>query len=312
MNRIARLAPVAAFLLLAGCDFADLGDISRFQEDFHFNFDVQPNSRLSLETQNGSVEITSWDKNSIEILGTKFANSKELLSEITIDAHGAPDSVTVRTVVPPGHHFGGAGARYTVHVPRQVTLDRINSSNAQIRVDGIEGDARLKTSNGSIHTTATKGRLEAVTSNSAIEVQAHRGDVQADTSNGHIQIEAEDGRLTADTSNSSIEARLKDPNVNEPIKLGSSNGHLSLILDAAKLPGIKATTSNSSIEIRLPAGANARIEASTSNSSISSDFDLMLPAGSHSKNHLEGTIGAGGPGIHLETSNGSIKIIKGL
>lgn len=312
MKRILRLAPVAAFLLLAGCDFADLGDISRFQEEFHFNFDVQPNCRLSLETQNGAVEITGWDKNSVEITGTKFANSKQLLSEIRIDSHGAPDSVTVRTIVPPGHHFGAAGARFTIHVPHQVTLDRITTSNAHIRVDGTVGDVRLKTSNASIHATATQGRLEAETSNSGIEVGAHRGDTEAHTSNGNIQVEAEGGRFSADTSNSSIEARLKDPNVNDPVKLESSNGHLSLILDAGKLPDVKATTSNSSIEIRLPANANARVDATTSNSSISSDFEVTLSPGTRSKTRLEGVIGSGGASIRLGTSNGSIKITKGL
>jgi DUF4097 and DUF4098 domain-containing protein YvlB len=312
MNRIWRLAPLAAFLVLGGCDFADLGDISRFQEDFHFNFDVQPNCRLSVETQNGSVEVTGWEKNSVEVTGAKFANSRQLLEAIQIDAHGDPGSVAIRAVIPPGHHFGGAGARLTIHVPRQTVLDRIHTSNAAIRVDGIEGDARLKTSNGSIHVNATKGRLETETSNSAIEVESHRGDVEANTSNGHIQVESEGGGLKAGTSNSSIEARLKDPDAAGPVRLSSSNGHLSLILDSGKVPDVRATTSNSSIELRIPSNAGARIDATTSNGSISTDFEMTLPAGTHSKTHLEGVIGGGGASVHLGTSNGSIKITKGL
>jgi DUF4097 and DUF4098 domain-containing protein YvlB len=248
----------------------------------------------------------------VEVQGAKFANSKQLLQDIKIDAHGGGDSVSLRTIVPSGHHFGNAGARYTIHVPHQITLERITSSNGQIRVDGTQGDARLKTSNGNIHTNATAGRLEAITSNSAIEVGAHRGDVNADTSNGRIEVEAEGGRFRADTSNSSIEARLKNPVTTEPIRAGSSNGHITLIFDAAKLPDVKAETSNASIEVRLPSTANARVHASTSNSSITTDFEVTLPAGTHSKQRLEGVIGTGGADISLDTSNGSIKILKGL
>jgi hypothetical protein len=56
-------------------------------------------------------------------------------------------------------------------------------------------------------------------------------------------------------------------------------------------------------------GINARISAHTSNSSIDTEFELRAQ-GELSKNRLEGTIGNGGPLIDLNTSNGSIRLLK--
>ncbi len=299
----------------SGCDVMDFADSGRYRESFHFSFDAHPGVRLTVETRNGSVEISGWDRNTVEVDGEKFASTQEQLKEIRIDAQAATaDSVNVRTVMPEasGFHSNG-GARYTIHVPKQAMLERIVSSNAHVTVSGVEGDARLHTSNGAIHTSRTQGALVAETSNSAIEIQDHRGDIEAHSSNGHIEAEATGGGFRAETSNSSIEATLKDPNPGMPVKADSSNGHIHIRLEGAKLPPVKIDTSNSSIELRLPPEAQAHIEAETSNGDITSDFGMTVPPGStRSKRRLEGSIGSGGPDMRLHSSNGSIRILKGI
>ena len=313
MKTVRRMALLVCPLILAGCDVADFIEAASQREPFHMTFPANPGVRLSVETQNGQIEISGWDKNSVDVDGEKLASSEELLREIRIDAAAAsPDEIRLRTVVPVGIHRM-AGARYTIHVPKNAVLERIVSSNSSIRVEEVLGDANLRTSNGSINDTSTAGRLDATTSNSSIKVDDHRGDIDAHSSNGHIQVDATGGSLRASTSNSSIEARLHDPRADEPVKLDSSNGHITLSLDGAKLPSVKAGTSNSSIEIWLPAGASAQIHASTSNSSISSGFEMTLPAGStRSKNRLDAQLGSGGPLITLETSNGAVRVRKGM
>jgi hypothetical protein len=75
---------------------------------------------------------------------------------------------------------------------------------------------------------------------------------------------------------------------------------------------IRAETRNSSITLRLPSTTAATLTAGTSNSSISSEFDVRTEThGENRKNHLDGTIGTGGPRIDLSSSNGHIRILKG-
>ncbi len=304
----ALILPLVA-VFLAGCDDIDLGNIGgsgRYHEDFHFSYPLSAGSSLRLETFNGSVEISGWDKNTIDIDGTKYANAEYRLKEMKLDIAPSANSVSIRTL-PPLDHRGNSGARFTIHVPRKVELSSIVSSNGKITIESIEGPAHLRTSNGSVHVTSLVGPLEVQTSNGTVEVTDVQGDTTLHTSNGTIRAEVRKGRFGATTSNGSINVRLMEADAN-PVRLESSNGHIELSMDAAR--EVKATTSNSSITVRLPASAGATLDAHTSNSSITCDFDVSVHGGEISKHRLEGKIGNGGPMLELGTSNGSIRILK--
>lgn len=299
---------VTPVLFLAACDDFDFGPSDRYKADFHYSYSLAPGGRVNLENSNGSVEIYGWDKNTVEINGTKYANTQQMLDEMKIEITPSSDSVQIRTEPQTntwGH--GGRGARYTIRVPRNVLLDRITSSNGSIHVEDINGTARLRTSNGSIHVSRVAGDVDVQTSNGSIEVENQNGNTMLRTSNGRIQVELAKGSLDATTSNGSISARVTQADA-QPVRLGSSNGHIELTLDAVR--DVHATTSNSSIVLHMPEQVNARMRARTSNSSITSDFDVTVHGGTISKHSLEGQLGSGGPLIDLATSNGSIKLLR--
>ncbi len=128
------LTPVLLFL--AGCDLEDLGSSDRFTADFHYG--SLKATRLSVENFNGSIEIASWDQDSIDISGVKYAGTAELRDAMKIDVGTAGDTLHVRTVRP-SERRGNMGAKYLIKVPRKIELDRITSSNGSIRVNDIEG-----------------------------------------------------------------------------------------------------------------------------------------------------------------------------
>jgi DUF4097 and DUF4098 domain-containing protein YvlB len=300
-----RLAALAPVVLLTGCIDVDLGGVfDHVREDFHYSFDLNPGATVELENSNGSVEISGWDQNTIQIDGTKYASNEARLHSIHIDINHSANSVSIRTVMAPGWH-GGGGAKYTIRVPHRVELHNITSSNGAIRAESIQGDTRLKTSNGSIHVNGIQGALDAHSSNGTIEVAEVTGDTDLETSNGSIRAEVHKGRFEASTSNGTITARLMDADTH-PVRLHSSNGRIDLTLEAAR--EVRASTSNSSITVHLPSSVNADISAHTTNSSIATDFDVNVHGGEMGKHRLEGRIGSGGPLIDLGTSNGSIRI----
>ena len=186
-------------------------------------------------------------------------------------------------------------------------LDRIVSSNGGIRVEDVEGPVNLHSSNGTIRVWRLKGPLDAQTTNGGIEATNQNGNANLRTSNGSIRVEINKGGLQASTSNGSITARVMQSDPNEPVRLESSNGHIELTMDAVR--DVHASTSNSSIVVHLPDAVNARVRARTSNSSIQTDFEVQT-RGVIAKHSLEGTLGSGGPLIDLNTSNGSIKLLK--
>jgi hypothetical protein len=294
-------------LFLAGCDDIDLnlGGSDRYREDFHSSFPLPAGGSLRLENFNGSVEISGWDKNTVDIDGTKYASTEYRLKEMKIDIVPSANSISIRTL-PPLDHRGNAGARYTIHVPRKMELIGIASSNGAIRVEDVQGNAHLRTSNGAVHANRLTGSLEVQTSNGTVEVSDIAGDTTLHSSNGTIRAEVRKGRFGATTSNGSITVHLMESD-SSPVRLESSNGHIELTMDAER--EVRASTSNSSITVRMPSAAGANVSARTSNSSITCDFDVSMH-GEISKHRLEGTIGKGGPLLDLGTSNGSIKILR--
>ena len=300
-----QIAAIVPFILLAGCvDWDVAANSDRYRDDFHYSYALNSGGSVQVENSNGSIEITGWDKNTIDIDGSKYANTEERMKAIQIDIMQSPEAISIRTIVPPDWH-GNAGARYVIHVPRRVELENIGSSNGPIRVDTIDGNAHLKTTNGGIRATDIHGSLDAHSSNGSVEITGVTGDTILRTTNGPIRADVKKGSFEAGTSNGSITARLMEPD-SMPVRLESSNGRIDLTMDAAR--EVHADTSNSSITVRMPASAGARVRAHTTNSSISSDFDVSVHGGLISKHRLEGAIGAGGPLLDLGTTNGPIRI----
>jgi len=271
------LTTFACFTLaLTGCDIEDFdGGGDRSQVDFHYNFPLHAGGSVNIDTFNGPIEIIGWDQDAVDISGTKYARTPELRDAIKIDTTHTDTSVSVHAVRPYDNH-GNMGARFVVHVPRKVNLDRIVSSNGKIDVRSVAGSANLHTSNGHI------------------DAEQIDGPIEASTSNGHITVQEE---LSSGRS---------------PIHVRTSNGAIDITARHPILSDLHASTSNGSITIHLPDSTSARVRASTSNSSISSEFDVTTQ-GRLDKHHLEGNInGSRGdaPLIDLSTSNGSIRLAK--
>jgi len=298
------------FLSAAALVFA--GDSSRYREDFHYSYPQTAGGRLTLENFNGSVEITGWDQNTVDVSGAKYAESQQLLNSIRIEASSSGNAVRVKTVRPEFDHHGNMGAKYVIHVPRQIELEDIQSSNGSLRVEEIQGNAHLATSNGSVHLGRIQGNVDAHSSNGSIEVNDVKGNVNFRTSNGGVHADNVAGAFEAETSNGGIRVHLRDTEAGRPIRLSTSNGGIDLQVDSPRQNDVVASTSNGPITVRMPAGVNANLHAATnSNGSVRSDFDILMHGGEISRRtRIEGAIGSGGPRIDLTTSNGNINLVK--
>ena len=298
-------------LLLSLCAFSlVLAADNRYREDFHYTYPQTAGGRITLENFNGSVEITGWDQNTVDVSGTKYAETRDLLNAIQIEVTSGGNMVRIRSVHPHVEH-GNMGAKYVVRVPRRTELEEVHSSNGSLRVQDIEGDARLATSNGSIRIMGVRGNVDAHSSNGGVEVNEVRGRMSFHTSNASVHADSVEGALEAKTSNGSVHVHLRDAESGYPIKVETSNGGIDLQMDSTRGNDVIASTSNGTITVRLPAIANATVSASTnSGGSVRSDFGI-LTHGELSRHRIEGSIGGGGGAkIDLHTSNGNVNLLK--
>jgi hypothetical protein len=264
------LLPVAAgFLILPACDIEDFAG-ARFDRDFHYSYPLNSNGRVDVETFNGSIEISGWDQNTIDISGTKYGPTQEIADGIEVTVGHTPDAASVR-VSRPVERRGNTGARMLVKIPRTAVIDMVRTSNGGIRVSDGAGPSHLHTSNGSIRIAGLGGALDAETSNGGITAE----------------LERVDGPVHVETSNGAIELRLPQ--------------HIR--------DNVRAHTSNGGITVRVPEGLDARVTAHTSNAHVSSDFDVRMQ-GEITRNRMDGVIGNGGPLLDLSTSNGGIHLAR--
>jgi DUF4097 and DUF4098 domain-containing protein YvlB len=280
---------------------------TRVEAQFHQTYPLQPGAKLNLENVNGSVEITAWDQNTLDVSATRYADSQELLDQLKIDVSVSSGGALIRTLPPT--QPGNAGVKYVIKAPRRVELTEIRTTNGSVRIDGLEAGANLRTTNGAVQATKTRGKLQIATSNGSVQIQDVEGDTEVQTSNGAVQASAIRGPVAATTSNGNVKVDLEDSR-GGPITLKTSNGGVELKLAAISRSDVQASTSNGSITVRIPASSGANVRAQTSrNNRISSDFDIRKQ-GDTEPSRLEGVVGPGGPKLDLTTSQGSIRILK--
>jgi len=291
---------------LTGCDIEDFAG-ARYNQDFHYSYPLQSGGRLSIETFNGSIDLAGWDQSTVDISGTKYGPSPEAASALHIEVTNTPDSVYIK-VVRPAEFRGNRGARFTVRMPRKAIVDRITTSNGTIQVMDAVGPAHLRTSNGRVRVGGFDGSLDVHTSNGSIELTDVTGEVVARTSNSGINVFHLRGPLEAGTSNGSINAELAAGS-SGPVRLDTSNSGVDLTLPGNFPSGVRVGTSNGHITVHSSGPVNAQVTARTNNSTVTSDFEMRVQ-GELTRNHMDGTIGNGGPLWDLTTSNSPIRLLR--
>jgi len=127
----------AALLSLTSC-IVGVGDWERYNKDFHLSYPLKPGGKLSVETFNGSIDISGWDQDTVDITGTKYGPTQEEADNLKVNVDSTADSVSIR-VPRPTDRRNNQGARMTIKVPRKTQLDHIVTSNSSIQTDDGAG-----------------------------------------------------------------------------------------------------------------------------------------------------------------------------
>ncbi len=138
-------------------------------QDFHRTVPLSSNGRVSLENINGSVTITGWERNEVQIDAVKKARDQQKLDEARIEVDASSDSVRIRTKYPEGRNNNNpATVTYELHVPRAARLDEINLVNGSLEVTQFTGEITAKLVNGKVNVRDLTGRAELTSVNGAI------------------------------------------------------------------------------------------------------------------------------------------------
>lgn len=185
---------VLAMAMSAGSLPAKAGD---YREEFHKSYPLSADGRVSLKNINGAVTITAWDKNEIQVDAVKTANQQEKLADAKIEVTAGSSSIDIRTHYPDRTNNNPASVEYTLHVPRNARLDKIDLVNGRIRINGVQGAVRASSVNGSVEASQVGGEVHLSSVNGRVyaELQAPKNPVNLETVNGGVEV-----RLASDSA----------------------------------------------------------------------------------------------------------------
>lgn len=294
-----------AAVVLCGC--GDFGDFDRVKQDFHYSYPLQPGGRLDLSNTNGSVDITGWDRNTIDVSGTKFASSDDQLKDVRIKVDVSGNAAKIATESPGNFLHGSYGVRYVIRVPREIMLGHAQTTNGSFSVEDLQGGGRLDSTNGRISMARDTGDYEVQTTNGSIGFEECTGAERAETTNGGITGRLRAGAIEARSTNGSIDLTVEKPQDDRPIRVSTVNGNIVLTLAEFHGNPLNAETTHGGVTLRLPSDTNAKLSVESTLSRITSEISLSFTEET-SKHRLTGQLGKGGPLISASTTTGSIRL----
>src|SRR5260370_28086294 len=109
----------------------------------NFTFPLTSAGKFIVEEANGTITISSSDRNEVGIIATKRAESQAGLDAIRIDIKQESDSIEVRTVYSsPGLH--NRSVAYHIVVPKNIGKLMTNTANGTVSPKNVGGKLNLR------------------------------------------------------------------------------------------------------------------------------------------------------------------------
>jgi hypothetical protein len=157
------------------------------------------NGSVEIETHKGSIQVSTWDRQEVEIKarieaepGTTMDRRRFDGTDVHIDS--SADSVRIKTYYPDFNwccsddNGSNPEVRYTIHMPKTASLS-IRDHRSETEVSGLQGSLTLSTHRGTAHVRELGGPLH---------LDTHRGDI-------HVDFAAFTGNSTVTTHRGTIE-----------------------------------------------------------------------------------------------------------
>ena len=289
--------------------------IAKIERNVEKILDVKPGGLLTLDTDLGSIDIATHDKNTVDVKVNLIADTRseskaeDIINNFRLEFDQTGDNVEVfgELLKRKSFNFWGSNrnrlkVEFLILVPSNYNLD-IRTSGGSIYVQDLTGEIDASTSGGSLTFEHIDGPVFGKTSGGSITLKSCKGLCDVKTSGGSIKIGEVDGEVIAKTSGGSIKVN----EVHGTIDASTSGGSVTAKISEQPKSDCRLTTSGGSVNVYLADNIAVDLDAKTSAGSVYTDFDVTV-RGKLKKTSVRGKINGGGPELYLRTSGGSIYI----
>jgi hypothetical protein len=248
--------------------------------EFRKTVEFVPGSDLRFNTDKGSVRLTSWDQNRVEIYArieppedVDADYGRRAVEAARIDVFGDARSLTISSNFDDAPYKDGEGRsrslphiHYEIRAPRSLNLE-LGADRCKVEVQGFAGRIRIDTD----RTPVAANDLS--------------GEIQIKMDRGKATVARFQGRLDLDTDRT--DSQLQAVHIEGDSRLNVRRGECEL-----KIPDSQGLTLNSRLGRR---------------ELLYNDFALTIN-GFSDRNNIEGVINGGGPRLTVEGDRNVIRL----
>jgi DUF4097 and DUF4098 domain-containing protein YvlB len=277
-------------------------------EDVTKSFTVNGRAIVRVDTNDGSVRVTSGDNKEVQF-HVEY-QGYELNRNLRVDTRQDGDKVELVARVSGhwGFSWGGhnRNLRIEVRMPKSGDL-QVSTGDGAVEASSVEGNVTISTGDGAVKANELSGTIDLHTGDGSISVDRLKGDIKMRTGDGSIEAHNLDGKVTADSGDGHIKLEGRFDGLN--IKTGDGSVEARVDNGSRMNSAWNIRTGDGSVDMTLPGDLQANIDASTGDGHISLGMPVTVE-GSFSNSQIHGKMNGGGQPLVIHTSDGSIRLSK--
>jgi DUF4097 and DUF4098 domain-containing protein YvlB len=277
-------------------------------EDVTKSFTVSGRANVRVETNDGSVRVSTGDTKQVEF-HVEY-NGYELGKTLRVDAHQDGDKVELLARITGHWGFSWGHNSRNLHIevrmPRDADL-QIETGDGAVQVDTVNGTVNVHTGDGSVRATALNGNIDLHTNDGSITANNLKGDMRLHTGDGSIEAHDLDGRVDADSGDGHIRIAGRFDALN--VKTGDGSVDTRVQSGSKMASSWSIRTGDGSVDLVLPSDFQTNIDASTGDGHISLGIPVTIE-GTFKNSELHGKMNGGGQPLTIHTGDGSIRLSK--
>ena len=271
-------------------------------EQVNRTIDAADDGYIEIYNTSGSIEVSGWSKNSIEITGSLGDSVEELI----VEQDG--NEVVIRVEVP-NRHWGDIDADLVIKVPEDSSIE-VSGVSTDIEIENVLGEQSLSTVSGDVDTKGVGDDVEADSVSGDVEIHGggNGGSVEGASVSGDVMVRGMSGSVDVESVSGDVDVIGGEY---DQAYFESVNGDLTFHAELTREGDLSMETVNGTVDIEFTVPiTSARFDIETFNGSIRNCFGPKPERTSKYSPGLElsFTIGDGDARIDIETLNGSVNV----
>lgn len=265
---------------------------------------VAPDATIEVSNVQGSVEVTAWDRNEVELVAVLESNKDELQFEAT-ERH-----VLIEVDRPRGkyRHGDAEDAILTVRVPKGARLI-IDTVSADINVNGARGEQQLESVSGDVQTQAFDAPVSLASVSGEVTVTGNGGKAIVSTENvsGSATVSGIRGSYEGEVVSGEIDATVAAA---QQLSVSSVSGDVTIRADLTPTARVEMESVSGVMSLTLKPPVNAEFDIESFSGDIENCFG---PKARDTSKYTPGselnfTQGKGGARVEIQTLSGEISL----